>query len=257
MSSNPILISIIIEPTEDWTVEQLLQWCLQKSQSTVNSKTDELVNALQELQDNAERDIWELHTLAVKQNMETDVENETETETETETDGHAASGMDAENIDPNINVNDNSDPLNSKTKQSDEKAANANASTSESTSASKPKAQDKKKKHRNLHINVQSGSHEGATFLLKPRPSRPCEIGRSKGKKFLQRGVSLFKDAGVSTCHGKFENKAGKIYYTDTGSTNGTSYNGEAIEDHVPMELTDGMVLAFGDCELEFTIVDN
>ena len=52
----------------------------------------------------------------------------------------------------------------------------------------------------------------------------------------------------MSTCHGKFENKAGKIYYTDTGSTNGT---------HVPMELTDGMVLAFGDCELEFTIVDN
>ena len=47
------------------------------------------------------------------------------------------------------------------------------------------------------------------------------------------------------------------MYYTDTGSTNGSSYMGEAIPDNVPMELTDGMVLVFGESELEFTIVEN
>ena len=47
------------------------------------------------------------------------------------------------------------------------------------------------------------------------------------------------------------------MFYTDTGSTNGTSFRGEAIEDNEPMELSDGLVLVFGESELEFTIVDN
>lgn len=119
------------------------------------------------------------------------------------------------------------------------------------------KSKKNKSQQNNLLVEVLTGPHEGATFLLKPRPSRPCEIGRSKGKKFLSRGVSLHKDSEVSTCHGKFECKAGKMYYTDTGSTNGTSYMGEAIEDNVPMEIANGMVLVFGMSELRFTLVDN
>lgn len=232
------------EPTEDWTIEQLLQWCLQNSQSAVNSKTGELIQALQELQDNAERDIWELHHMAVKQNMDHDNENET---------GHDG-GVDAnaENISPNLNSQQSNE---SQGKNSNSKRTKQTSSTT--TSKEKKQGNKNKNKNRNLFISIQSGPHEGATFLLKPRQSRPCEIGRSKGKKFLQRGVSLFKDSEVSTCHGKFEVKAGKIYYTDTGSTNGTSYNGEAIEDNVPLELVDGMVLVFGESELEFTIVDN
>jgi hypothetical protein len=115
----------------------------------------------------------------------------------------------------------------------------------------------KNRLQQNLLVEVLTGPHEGATFLLKPRPSRPCEIGRSKGKKFLSRGVSLHKDSEVSTCHGKFDCKAGKMYYTDTGSTNGTSYMGEAIQDNVPVEITSGMVLVFGMSELRFTLVDN
>ena len=114
-----------------------------------------------------------------------------------------------------------------------------------------------KQSQTNLLVEVMSGPHEGATYLLKPRISRPCEIGRSKGKKFLSRGVSLHKDSEVSTCHGKFEFKAGKMYYTDTGSTNGTSYMGEAIQDNVPLEIENGMVLVFGMSELKFTLVEN
>jgi hypothetical protein len=110
---------------------------------------------------------------------------------------------------------------------------------------------------KDLLVEVLTGPHEGATYLLKPRPSRPCEIGRSKGKKFLSRGVSLHKDSEVSTCHGKFELKAGKMFYTDTGSTNGTSYMGEAIQDNVPMEIENGMILVFGVSELKFTLLDH
>ena len=191
--------------------------------------------------------------MAVKQNM--DHENENENENETEHDGemdvdanaNANANANAENISPNLNSNGGETQGNVST----------NKKQTTSTTTSKEKKQGNKKKNRNLFISIQSGPHEGATFLLKPRQSRPCEIGRSKGKKFLQRGVSLFKDSEVSTCHGKFEVKAGKIYYTDTGSTNGTSYDGEAIEDNVPLELVDGMVLVFGESELEFTIVDN
>ncbi len=180
--------------------------------------------------------------MAVKQNMDHDNENET---------GHDG-GVDAnaENISPNLNSQQSNE---SQGKNSNSKSTKQTSSTT----TSKEKKQGNKNKNRNVFISIQSGPHEGATFLLKPRQSRPCEIGRSKGKKFLQRGVSLFKDSEVSTCHGKFEVKAGKIYYTDTGSTNGTSYNGEAIEDNVPLELVDSMVLVFGESELEFTIVDN
>lgn len=234
--SSENVVHLQEEPTEDWTVEQLLQWCLQRSQSSVNSKTNELVNALQGLQDDAECDIWELHKLAVQQNFESD-KGET---------------VGAENIEPAINV----DKLNSKFDGSNTDHADK-AAVSSTTSASSSKTKTKKKQLHNLFVSVRSGPHEGATFLLKPRQSRPCEIGRSKGKKFLQRGISLSKDSEVSTCHGKFEYKAGKMYYTDTGSTNGSSYMGEAIPDNVPMELTDGMVLVFGESELEFTIVEN
>ena len=40
--------------------------------------------------------------------------------------------------------------------------------------------------------------------------------------------------------------------------TNGTNSGGEVIEKkNEPMELRDGLVLVFGESELEFTIVDN
>lgn len=243
------------EPTEDWTVEQLLQWCLQKSQSSVNSKTDELINSLQEMQHNAERDIWELHNLAV-QNLDTGDADGDVVDADGPKRDVEVPAVGEENIEPNVHVN--ATKMNSEvddcTKPTGSKAASSTKTTESNT---KPNQKAKKKNTKNLFISIRTGPHEGATFLLKPRQSRPCEIGRSKGKKFLQRGISLFKDSEVSTCHGKFEFKAGKMFYTDTGSTNGTSFRGEAIEDNEPMELSDGLVLVFGESELEFTIVDN
>jgi hypothetical protein len=188
---------------------------------------------------NAEEDIWELHQMAVQNTAdESDVENIAPPNTDTNSNSNGNG-----NGNSNSNITDPVKPI----------------SNDPTTSASSKTALNGKKKRQvhDLFIEVQTGPHEGATYLLKPRSSRPCEIGRSKGKKFLQRGVSLFKDSEVSTCHGKFDYKAGKMFYTDTGSTNGTSFMGEAIEDNVPMEIVSGMVLGCGDSDLKFTIMDN
>lgn len=133
-------------------------------------------------------------------------------------------------------------------------------SSSTSTTAANQSSRTRRKQN-NLHVEILTGPHEGSTYLLKPRTNRPCEIGRSKGKKFRERGISIFKDSEVSTSHGRFETKpgavhAGKIYFVDTGSTNGTSFMGEALEDNVPLELADGMVLCFGESDLRFTILE-
>lgn len=239
------------EPNEDWTIEQLLQWCHQRSQDAISSKTNDLINSLQQLYDTAERDIWNLHHLAVQNTgsgpcSDIDIDGD---RCHQQNDNDVYKADDSRNtkmVDNmhQINLNDAGNPLDIENKQD----INSNTTSAKSK---------KNILQKNLYVEVLTGPHEGATFLLKPRPSRSCEIGRSKGKKFLSRGVSLHNDSEVSTCHGKFECKAGKMYYTDTGSTNGTSYMGEAMEDNVPMEITDGMVLVFGVSELRFTLVDN
>lgn len=224
-------------PTQDWTIEELLQWCHQSSQSQISCKTDELINTLQQVYENAEEDIWELHQLAVQ---------------------NTTDEADTENIAPpdtNMNTSINTDTHCNNTMEQ-VKPVPSESTTSSATSETKAKSKTKKQFH-NLFIEIQTGPHEGATYLLKPRSSRPCEIGRSKGRKFLQRGISLFKDSEVSTCHGKFDYKGGKMFYTDTGSTNGTCFMGEAIEDNLPMEIVSGMVLGCGDSDLKFTILED
>lgn len=212
-------LSISIEPNENWTIEELLNYYHDQSQTQVTNKANELIQALEQVYIHAEKDVWELHKLAIENNTE---DNDT-------------------------------DPVESQEEKQQEPIEQVQQETKKSTRS--------RKQYYNLFIEVMTGPHEGATFLLKPRPSRSCDIGRSKGKKFTQRGVSLYKDSEVSTCHGKFEYQSSadgdKLFYTDTGSTNGTSFLGEAIEDHSPLEIIDGLVLGFGESDLKFTIVDN
>lgn len=81
------------------------------------------------------------------------------------------------------------------------------------------------------------------------------KIGRSTGRPFVKMGVSLPEDPEVSTTHGKFEARGGKVFFADLGSTNGTSLNAEDLTPHVEYELRDGDKLRVGATKMAVTVM--
>ncbi len=230
-------------PTDEWTVEELLEWMYLHSQSKIRLATNKLIDELGQTYEKAEEDIWMLHSLAEK--VDTDNRNSLIECHELVRKGIEDDANDLSNDGVNIvRPNDTND--------TEDGCVEEQLGVIEKSK----KKIIKPKFNNNLHVEVLSGPHEGECFLIKPRMNRTCEIGRSKGKKFRERGISLYRDSEVSTSHGKFEMKAGgKICYIDTGSTNGTSFQGEALEDNEPLLLMDGMCLCFGESNLRFTII--
>jgi len=198
---------VCTEPTEDWTVEEVMQWCLLRSHEATDSKLDELVNALNQQLEAGTRELWESHEIAVA----------------------SVDGDKTENDDP----------------QADSKKS---ASDDDNKKASKLEV-------KYIHVEVTEGHYQGNTYKLQPKARAPCWVGRSAGKKFRERGISLAKDDEVSTTHGKFELKNGKATFTDTGSTNGTVHESEELEDGVPLELKDGTILKMGGTLVKITLL--
>ena len=132
-----------------------------------------------------------------------------------------------------------------------ENPANATITKSATTAV----ADDKPVQLRGIKVDVLSGSLHGSTFQLEPRPRAPCFIGRSTGKKFTERGISLSSDLEVSTTHGKFEIKKGSYFYIDQGSTNGSYIGDDLLEPHEPLELVDGLVITVGTSDLKITLL--
>mmetsp|Transcript_5065 Transcript_5065/g.6992 ORF Transcript_5065/g.6992 Transcript_5065/m.6992 type:complete len:197 (-) Transcript_5065:116-706(-) len=114
-------------------------------------------------------------------------------------------------------------------------------------------------REQNVIVVAVEGSHQGQKWKLQPRNGKSgtvCWLGRSSGKKFREKGVSLKKDSEVSTSHGKIEAINGKIFYTDTGSSNGSHLvGGESLEEGEPYELTNGTRLQLGSTILTFELV--
>ena len=189
------LIYMQTEPTEDWTVEEVMQLCLLRCHEETDAKKDELIHALNQQLEAGTRELWQSHEIATS--MEP-----------------------TENADPQQQETDDGD--------------------------SKPMAAKKSNEIKYIRVEVTEGVYTGKTFKLQPKPRAPCWVGRSAGKKFRERGISLAKDDEVSTTHGKFELKNGKATFTDTGSTNGTLHEGVELEDNVAFELKDGMSLKMG-----------
>ena len=95
----------------------------------------------------------------------------------------------------------------------------------------------------------------GAVFNLKLTQKNKCWLGRSGGKKFKNNGISLSKDGEVSTTHGKFELlKDGSVYFTDAGSTNGSTLDGVGLDPDVPYVIETNMTLAVGGVLFELTV---
>ncbi len=269
------------EPTDEWTIEELLHWCLLQSQHKTVSKRDEIINAFQELFDIGKQEILELQNEVCRihnereergevmamqmNNLEEGEEGEElqqqqqEEQQRKQGGGEGGGGeMDNENkysdggrVTQGIQNDENqhpnsaigtSKPTTSKAVTFAKKTTATSASTSKST------------KPTTVQIEIIKGPHTGMTYNLNPSYKKPCWVGRSSSKKFRERGISLNKDDEVSTTHGKFHiypsGSDGKLVFTDTGSTNGTIYNNEEIEDNVPLELVDGMVLVLGNSDL-------
>ena len=97
--------------------------------------------------------------------------------------------------------------------------------------------------------------YAGKSFTIKPTEGgEACKVGRSTGKKFKNKGLSLSKDGEVSTTHGKFEVLDGNVYFTDLGSTNGTFVNEKPLNVGEPFPVCPGDRIHIGSCNFERTV---
>ena len=71
-------------------------------------------------------------------------------------------------------------------------------------------------------------------------------MGRSTGKKYTDKGLSLSQDGEVSTCHGDFRTQKGKICFVDLDSTNGSYLNTVKLVPHECNPLQEGDILSLG-----------
>ena len=121
--------------------------------------------------------------------------------------------------------------------------------------AAKPEVKVAPNSEGSMLIEIQSGEYEGSTFILDPKGKSHAWIGRSQGKKFREKGISLPKDLEVSTTHGRFELLRNQLVYVDNGSTNGSKLGDLDIEPNSPVVLESGMVITVGQTAMRVTLL--
>eukprot|EP00985_Skeletonema_marinoi_P014475 scaffold7337_cov106-Skeletonema_marinoi.AAC.11 len=244
-------------PNDTWTIEQLLHWSLDQYHSAAISRTNSHLEALQAQCENECEDVMTLHELAVGMRERGELNNNDNEE-------QVVESREEENADPQQQQLVEGDYNSS----NHLKPTSTSAATTNSTNTtSKPKSATTITNTSTLTITILTGPHESQTYKLQPKHTQPCLIGRSKGKKFLRNGISLSKDQEVSTTHGKFSieqqvvdndssgNSGGgvqnKFYYTDVGSTNGSTVGEARLEPNVRIEIEEGMDLRVGNSALK------
>ncbi len=222
------------EPSNEWTIEELLRWSLDQYHNKAIEQTSQNIDSLKRQCEKECEDVLTLHEMAVDMANKNSGSN------------NGGEASQEENFNP----------------QSTEQGNDMQSDTKPSASASAAAAA--KPTSTTIEIQVTLGPHSSSKYLLRPKPGTPCLLGRSKGKKFIKNGVSLHKDQEVSTTHGKFiieggglSNEGGegpKFYFVDVGSTNGTVYNGGQLEHNVRLLLKDGMELKVGNSVLKIVL---
>ncbi len=91
---------------------------------------------------------------------------------------------------------------------------------------------------------VGIGEGDARTFLLGP--------GMTTFGRRPENTVVLFGDLYVSGSHAQISAEGGDYILTDIGSTNGTLLNGERLQIHAPVQLSDGDELLIGGTALRF-----
>ena len=96
-----------------------------------------------------------------------------------------------------------------------------------------------------------SNPYQGRVFTLEYSARRRIMVGRSTGKKYTEKGLSLSEDGEVSTSHGDFRTQKGNIVFVDLESTNGSRINGDVL---VPFEcnlIKEGDMLLLGATQMK------
>ena len=228
---------VSIEPSDDWTVEQALQWWLLHAQSETDAKYLDHVTALTAQLEKGKAELWECHQQVVETLNQTNQDNNGTKDHKTDPSHTTANNN--ENADPQYV------PLDTANTIKDGKATTAVTATTTMTMTS----------HMIL-VEIVGGEHAGTSYQLRPKQQKAgaCWIGRSTGKKFREKGISLPRDLEVSTTHGKFELIRGKYYFTDTGSTNGSRCGGQELLPDTPLELENGMEIIIGQTIMRITL---
>jgi len=272
-------------PNDTWTIEQVLHWSLDQYHSAAIRRTNSHLDALKRQCENECDDVLMLHELAVRMKERGELKEDEDDDDDNYDEVVMMMMAGGENADPqqvaeeenhvNNNLKPSSSSALSKLTSSQPKSSTTTNNNHTSATATTTK--------KTLQITILTGPHAPQTIQLQPKHTQPCLIGRSKGKKFLRNGISLSKDQEVSTTHGKFSmeevvstttlldddendhdssgsNDTGgggggvvqnKFYYTDVGSTNGSTVGEARLEPNVRVEIEEGMVLRIGNSTLK------
>ena len=255
-----LFLSFTIEPTEDWTVDQVLQWWLLHAQSETDAARDEFIDQLQSQLDQGKQRLWHDHeqVLVAVQQQKQPLQKQQQQQQE-------AMSHTTENMDPQQQQVPSSSmsvgptkaygggsrkerELDTTNQPNQDATAAVPVSTTTSTGSDVPIVR--------LLVEIVGGEYVGKVFELNHlTPLEPAVVGRSRSKKVLKYGISLPKDPEVSTTHGRFLVKGGgansssstaTVYFTDDGSTNGSMVNGQHIQNHVDIPLESGMEIQVG-----------
>ena len=249
------------EPTEDWTVEQVLKWWVLRAHGECEAEYGRIVDELSAQLKEGKESLWQAHE-EVSSILDLGVDKAAATAAAkagvTSTDG-------LENSDPqhlNVNSSNNmpSHDIQKPTAASGQrqeiqlqhqKGNNGETETKDEDAG----ATGSSSKIDTIRILIVSGFYEGMSLDVQPKGRTAAFVGRSQGKKFKDKGVSLPKDLEVSTSHGKFESIRGKFYYTDVGSTNGSLIDGCVIEPSKQYEVREGMEITCGQTIMRIKLV--
>ena len=258
------------EPTEDWKVEQVLHWWLLRANSESEAEYDVIVDGLSKQLDEGKATLWEAHeqvTEIIKDVDMTDNDNNKNNDNNTENVENAQSNHNKHPPDGNKPTRAVAKATTASSSADNTTSATTSATTVENASAGaaavatiKARTTTANNPPDTIHIDVLSGPNEGLFYDLQPRTRTYSWIGRSQGRKFKQKGISLPKDLECSTTHGRFEytNSTGegpKFYFVDVGSTNGTQIDGYECEPNVSYVLSTGMNILCGKTNLKVTLL--
>ncbi|KAI2501450.1 hypothetical protein MHU86_13040 [Fragilaria crotonensis] len=139
--------SIDSEPTENWSVEHVLQWHLLQSHALTDQKHAELVESLQRQFEERKQELWRI--------MESD-----------------------ENV-PSVSSSNVMVAAPSKGAKAYNAAISKQPFATLNTTVIK--------KVQAIHIQVTTGPHTGMTVTVQPKANTACLVGRSAGKKFREK----------------------------------------------------------------------